>query len=76
MSTRRLALGLLSAGAAIGAYKVARAAAQDDSPGVAITAAVVSAVAGSAAAHALAKEYGELRGLSRVERRFLEHKGS
>lgn len=60
MSILRGATGLLAAGTAVAAWKVAKSA-RNDEPGLAIGALLVAAVSASAAAHKLADEVEEFR---------------
>jgi hypothetical protein len=73
MSILRGAIGLAALGVAAGAYRVMREAADDD-PGVAAGALAVTAVAGSAAAHLLARERQEFRQLARAALPAIERK--
>lgn len=60
MSILRGAMGLLAAGTAVAAYRVAKEAKHSD-PGIALGAIVLSAFSASAAAHNLADEVEEFR---------------
>lgn len=69
MSIIRGALGLASLAVAAGAYRAVR---ETTDPAVAVGALVVTAAAGSAAAHLLAQEVGEIRRISSGKRMLLE----